>query len=150
MSVTDYSGSEIPMIDAWVESRLALFAVDLEAIAAGLSAAVYPDFAPEGTPYPFIVYQCQSPPRDIRGVGVSRVMVDTLYVVKAVSQAVSYDPLRPIAGIIDRAMTAAEGGSVGSGLVLSSVRERQFSMVEVDAGTQYRHLGGEFKIHAQG
>lgn len=147
-----YAGAEQVLTDLYVQARLALPAVtnELEAISTGLSTRVYEDVAPHDALMPFIVWQCQSPPRDIRGVGVFRVMVDTLYVVKAVSQGTSYAPLAPVVAAIDRAMTNAEGSAVEDGLVLTSVRNDQFSLREVAEGTEFRHLGGEYRIQAQG
>lgn len=144
-----YLGAEQAMCSLWVKVALEAKAADFDAIAPGLSSRIFEDFAPDGTPYPFVVFQCQSPPRDIRGVGTSRVMVDTLYVVKAVSQVDSYLPLAPIARTIDSAMTSSTGSAVGDGFVLTSVRQDQFAMVEVDSGTQFRHFGGEYKLQAQ-
>jgi hypothetical protein len=146
-----YLGAEQALTDAYVEAQLAQagIVVALEAVATGLSGRVFPDMAPDGTKYPFIVYQCQSPPRDVRGVGVVRVMVDTLYVVKAVAQTLTWDPLVPVAKAIDQAMTSADTTVVGDGLVLSSVRQEQFSLVTVESGKQFRHFGGQYRIQAQ-
>lgn len=144
-----YTGAEVALVGQWIEDRFAEKAAELESISVGLSGRVYEDIAPPDAPYPFIVYQCQVPPRDIRGVGVTRVMVDTLYVVKAVAQTNSYATLAPVASVIDSAMTSEAGSAVGDGLVLAAVREEQFQMIDVDSGTQFRHLGGEYKIHAQ-
>lgn len=148
----DYLGAEQAMVTKWVIDRLkgAPYTASFEAVVAGLGTRIYEDLAPEGTTYPFIVVQCQSPPRDIRGVGETRVMVDTLFLVKAVSQGTSYDPLTPIVKVIDTAMTSPQGGTVGAdGLVFTSIREDQFSLTTVEAGTQFRHLGGEYRIQAQ-
>ena len=145
-----YLGAEQVLCDLYVEQRLATVAADLDLIATDLSQRIYEDVAPADASYPFIVWQCQSPPRDVRGVGTFRVMVDTLYVVKAVTQASSYAPLAPIAKVIDSAMTNAEGSVVSDGLVFTSVRDDQFSMREISEGTQFRHLGGEYRIQAQG
>lgn len=145
----NYLGAELVLFDLWIEQQLATKAVELDAIAPGLSTRVFSDVAPPGTLYPFIVFQCQDPPRDVRGVGVSRVMVDTLYVVKAVSQTTTYAPLAPIAKVIDAAMTSSAGSAVEDGLVLASVRDNQFALTEIENGTQYRHLGGAYKMQAQ-
>lgn len=144
-----YEGAEIALVNAWVESRLQAYAEELDSEAADLSKRVFDQFAPPSTLYPFIIYQAQIPPRDIRGVGVTRVMVDTLYLVKAVAQVNSYADLGGLASIIDRAMTSAEGGAVQDGHVFACVRQEQFALTEVDAGKQYRHLGGAYKIQAQ-
>lgn len=146
-----YLGAEVALVDDFVTGRFAQASIvtALNAISAGLATRIYGDLAPTDAVYPFIVFQCQSPPRDIRGVGVVRVMVDTLYVVKAVAQTTSYAPLVGVAKVIDQAMTAPDVVAVGDGFVLSSVREDQFQLVEVDSGKQFRHLGGQFRIQAQ-
>lgn len=147
-----YQGAEQVITDLYVQARLATVdtIVDLEAIDIGLSTRVYEDVAPNDARLPYIVWQCQSPPRDVRGVGTFRVMVDTLYIVKGVSQGTSYAPLAPVAAAIDRAMTNSTGSAVEDGMVLTSVRNDQFSLREVAEGTEFRHLGGEYRIQAQG
>jgi hypothetical protein len=52
--------------------------------------------------------------------------------------------------VIDSAMTSSMGSAVDDGFVLTSVRDRGFSLVERDQGTQFRHFGGEYSIQAQG
>lgn len=148
--MTTFVGAEQAMVDLWVLARLQGQAAALDDIDAGLSTRIFQDYAPEGTKYPFIIWQCQDPPRAVRGVGVFVVMVDTLYVVKAVSQVDSYAPLAPIAKVIDSAMTTSTGSAVEDGFVLTSVRDRQFALVERGQGTQFRHFGGEYSIQAQG
>lgn len=144
-----YAGAEQAMVTQWVMEQLTSKATDLDAISSGLSLRIYEDFAPTEASYPLIIVQCQVPPRDVRGVGVSRVMVDTLFIVKAVAQVTSYGPLAPIAGVIDNAMTSSVGSPVADGAVFTSIRDEQFALVEVDAGVQYRHFGGQYKIQAQ-
>lgn len=147
-----YEGAEQALTDDWVRSRFIdpLIVAELEAISVGLADRIFLEVAPDSAPYPFIVFQCQSPPRDIRGVGISRVMVDTLYVVKAVGSVASYAPLVPVANAIDRAMTSAEGSAIYDGHVFSCIRSEQFSLVTREQGEIFRHLGGEFRIQAQG
>lgn len=144
-----FEGAEIALVNQWVENRLLALSDDLEQEAPGLTERIFDQYAPPTTLYPFIIYQAQIPPRDIRGVGTTRVMVDTLYIVKAVAQVSAYADLAGVASIIDRAMTSAEGGSVLDGRVFACVRQDQFALTEVDSGKQYRHLGGAYKIQAQ-
>ena len=146
--MSTYVGAEQALTDLWVANRLKTNAA-FDTISPGLSQRVFGHFAPPGTPYPFIIFQTASPPRDVRGVGVIRVMVDTLYIVKAVAQVDSWVALAPVARQIDVSMTAPSVSAVADGFVLASVREEQFSLVEVDDGKQYRHLGGQYKIQAQ-
>lgn len=145
-----YTGAESTLVDAWIRQRLGVTAAaSLDAISAGLSTRVFLDFAPEGTPYPFIIFQALTPPSDVRGVGIIRVMVDTLYLVKAVAQGTDYDALRPVVSVIDGALTQQDPVDMAGGILLTSVRDREFRLVEIENGKQFRHLGGEFRIQAQ-
>lgn len=145
-----YEGAEQELCNLWVRQQIASVAADLDAIATGLSSRVFLDYAPKGTTWPVVIFQCQDEPRDVRGVGLATVMVDTLYLVKAVAQLEEYGPLAPIAKVLHTAMTTATGSQVDGGTVLTSVRERQFAMPEVSEGVQVRHLGGLYRIQAQG
>lgn len=144
-----YVGAEQVMIEEWIKTRLAAQASALETISTGLSTRVRNGFGSPSDKFPFIVYQCQVPPKDVRGVGPVRVMVDTLFIVKAIGQCDDYLPLTPVARVIDTALTAPDTVAVTDGFILCSTREDGFSMVEIDSGKQFRHLGGQFKILAQ-
>lgn len=141
-------GAEQDLVDRWVETTLKAAGLDL--ISAGLTGRIYNEFAPRDAKYPFIIYQAQSPARDIRGVGAARVMVETIYIVKAVAQTNWYMDLAPIAAEIDRVMTSPNGVAItGEGFIFTSIRQGQFRLVEVEDGQQFRHFGGEYQIHAQ-
>lgn len=148
--MTEYVGAEQVLVNLWVADRIAQRNADLEAIHLGLSGRVFLDSAPEDATFPVIIYQCQDPPRDVRGVGTFTVMVDTLYLVKVVAQTDDYGPLLPVAKVLHEAMTTSTGGTVGDGTVLTSVRRNQFSMTEYAEGSDWRHLGGMYQIQAQG
>lgn len=143
-----YVGAEQAMTDKWVDDRLKAWTA-FNTISAGLTTRIYSHYAPADATYPFIIWQVAIPARDVLGVGPFRVMVDTLYIVKAVAQVDTYAPLAPVATQIDLAMTSPSVSAVVDGFVLMSVRDEQFSLVEVEAGKQYRHLGGQYKILAQ-
>lgn len=140
-------GAEQDVIDRWVEARLEAH-TDFNTAYAGLTDRIFDRYAPTGTPYPFIVYQDQSPVRDIRGVGTARVMVESLYIVKVIAQVKTYAPLRVVAHEIDQAMTVGESEAIADGVLITSIRQEGFGMVEVEDGKQYRHLGGMFRIQA--
>lgn len=147
---SSYVGAEQAMVDVWIDAVLKAHAA-FDTISTGLSQRVYPQVAPDGVKYPFIVYQAQTPPHDVRGVGPNRVMVDTLYVVKAVAQVASYDALAATAHEIDAVMTQGEPQTVPGnlGTILCSMREDGFSLTESESGTLYRHLGGVYRVLAQ-
>lgn len=138
------AGDEIGVIDLWVDSQLRGNA-DL---VAHVGSRIYNSYAPAEAPSPVVVFQHQSM-RDVRGVGSARIMVDTLYVVKAIAQGADYEALRPLARGIDVALTKPNGGAVSGGLVITAVREEPFALIDIDDGRQFRHLGGIFRVYAQ-
>lgn len=148
--MAEYVGAEQVLVELWLRAQIATVNAALEEIALGLSTRVYSEAAPKDATFPVIIFQCQDPPRDVRGVGTFTVMIDTLYLVKAVAQVDNYAELAPIASALHGALTTSVGGAVGDGSVLTSVREAQFSMPEFDEGEQWRHLGGMYRIQAQG
>lgn len=143
-----YKGAETQMINLWVAARLAAH-TDFNTISTGLTDRIFLDLAPDGTPYPFIVFQQQSAPEVVRGVGPEEVMVDTVYVVKAIAQGTSFEHLAPVAAGIRAALHEPTGETVTDGVILMSRFERGFSMKEDESTKQFRHLGGEYRIQAQ-
>ena len=147
-----YFGAEVPMIDQWIEQKLKVDAAGaLNAIATDLSTRVYNEVGPEGIDYPFIVYQTQDDPAVVRGVGSAEVMVDTIYVVKAIAQGVSYEALAQVASAIRDALVSDNGESIvgGIGNVFTCRYERQIRLSTVEQGNQFRHLGGAYRIQAR-
>ena len=148
--MADLTGAERVVVDAWLPAAITSVAASLNAISPSLSTRVYLDMAPAIAAYPLIVFQCQDDPRDIRGVGITSVMSETEYLVKVVASA-DYASLGSIVSILNTVLTTAIGATpVIGGRVLSSVKERGFSMVEVDDGKQLRNLGFFLKIYVQG
>lgn len=142
-------GAEQAMIDGWIASKL-IGASVLDDIFTGLSQRVYNMFAPAFTGFPFIIFQAQSPPAVVRGVGSAEVMVDTIYVVKAIAQGTSYAALAPIASAIRFMLVTNNGETTSNGdEIISCSYERQFALTEVSEAKQFRHLGCELRIQAR-
>lgn len=148
--MTTYNGAEESMIDLWVQNRLTSHSA-FNSLYTGLTGKVFNRLAYGNPTYPYIVFQAQSPPEVIRGVGLAEVMVSTIYVVKAIAQCNTYEPLAGVAAEIRSAMVTPASSTVpgGIGEVFMCRYERQFTMVETEQGTQFRHMGGEFLIQAQ-
>lgn len=148
--MADFAGAERVVVDAWIPEALSTVSGALDVISDGLSTRIYPDVAPDDAKYPFIVFQCQDDPADVRGVGTVTVMAETLYLVKVVAPA-SYPTLGSILAICHTAMTNSTGASpVIGGTVLSSVKDRSMSLTETVKGKLLRHLGGLYRIQVQG
>ncbi len=109
---------------------------------------VYAYAAPEGATLPAVVFQHQAA-TDVRtGPGQDRIMVDGLWLVRGVSEGRSFAQLRPVADRIDTLLSGASG-TVSDALVLHTVREEPAVLVERQAGIEYRHLGGLYRIWSQ-
>lgn len=85
--------------------------------------------------------------RDIRGAGLHRVQVDSIYLVKAVVKGGSYDPATAIMSRATRLLETPETVSTPGGDI-TCTRETITQYPELQDGTQYRHLGGSFRIRA--
>lgn len=146
-----YNGAEQAMIDVWVEDKLTSHAAFNSLGFGTLTDRVFNAWAPDGTQFPYIIFQAQSPPEVVRGVGDAEVMVSTIYVVKAVAQGSNFNTIAPVAGEIRTALVTPNGeaitGSIGT--IFTCFYEKQVSMTQPVATQQFRHLGGEFTIQAQ-
>jgi len=144
--------NEIPGIEQWVENRiktdpilLTLGIVDGNPVA----SRVYDTHAPASAIFPYIVIT-STVPRDTRGVGTTRIMVDILYSIKVVASVSAYTSISAIANRIDALFHGfnGESGAV-AGSPLASVRESALTFNQVEDGREYRHLGGIFRIYTQ-
>ena len=148
--MVDLTGAERVVVDAWIPAAILTAAAQLEAISVGLSTRVYEGVAPLSAKYPYIVFQSQSDPTDVRGVGVVTVMVQATYLVKVIA-ATDYPSIGQIVSIINSVLVTSTGAtpSVG-GRILSSVKNTGFSLNEIYDGVQLRNLGAVYGIFVQG
>lgn len=134
-------GAEALVVDSWLYDVLTG-----DAPLVGLvGGRIYGGLAPLDADLPYVVFSPQSL-RDVRGVGPrARILVDAVYQIKVVGEGRSYAPLRPIAERLD--LLVDGGAGLGEdGTVAGVAREEPLAYVEVDAGTEYRHLGGLYRI----
>jgi hypothetical protein len=146
--MTNYAGAEEALIDKWVLETLQAH-TPFDTLSAGLTGRIYDRLAAAGTRFPYIIFQAQTPPVVSRGIGDVTVLVSTIYIVKAVAQTSTYDTLAPVAAAIKDAMSAPNGATADGGLIFATSYEGGFSLVESESSTQYRHLGGQYRIQAQ-
>lgn len=110
-----------------------------------LATGVHAYFAPEGSPFPYIVFQQQSA-RDVSAIGAIRVMSNAVYVVKVISDK-PFSAIDPIVDEVDKALQATFGPAL-AGSIYSCVRSAPFSMVENLDGKRINHRGGIYRISA--
>jgi len=96
---------------------------------------------------PYVTFLMQSH-RDVLGVGGVEVMGDCLYAVKAVDRSSGWDSLNPIATRLHALLHRPHTNITVPGGSLTTVRESIIEYPEVEAGQQYRHLGGIYRIQA--
>lgn len=95
---------------------------------------------------PFVVFSLAGT-RDIAANDGTIIDTSSIYVVKAVGAGSSWDTVRAIAArvhnlIHGKTYTFPGGGS------LTCARERIVAYPEEEAGQQFRHLGGQYRIRA--
>jgi hypothetical protein len=131
------------LIDKWIYERLSTDAT----ITTALGTRIYEGVAPQNAPYPFIIYQEQSPARDVRGVGTQRIMVEAFYLIKVITTG-SYSSVKTI---VDRFDYLFHGIQTETSYVRinACVRERTFRLPEVRESVVYRHRGSIYRIQAQ-
>lgn len=89
-------------------------------------------------------------PRDVNTVPMVEVMATAEATVKVVGQVEGYEPIRPAAVAIHRALQGKTNVPLnGGGTMLSCHRQRVISYPEQTNGVEYRHLGGQYVISAQ-
>jgi hypothetical protein len=137
-------GAEPSLIEEWVES----ICLTTPAITGLVGNRVYQELAPLSANYPFIVHQTQTS-SDLYGVGARRIWVDAEVIVRGVAQVSSYTPLKPLASAIDAAFDGT-ASSLVDGSVIAVRRIRPYTSVEQYEGYQIRHLGGVYRVIAQG
>jgi hypothetical protein len=131
------------LIDKWIFERLSTDTV----INTALGTRIYEGLAPQGAAYPFIIYQEQSPARDIRGIGTQRIMVEAFYLIKVITTG-NYSSIKTL---VDRFDFLFHGIQIETSYarINASVRERTFRLAEPRENVIYRHRGSIYRIQAQ-
>lgn len=138
-------GAEAELINEWIRATLLAYTPLTDLVA----DRIHLELAPDATDYPFVIFNAQSPPRVIRGVGLAVVMVDAVYQIKAVGRGDSYTQIAPIAAAIKSGIERSEYQAVPDGYVFTCSYERQVMYGEPKGQVQARHLGGEYRVFAQ-
>lgn len=132
------------IVEPWLYSTLSA-----DATLAGLVGdRIFGTLSTDTPQTPYVIFILLSP-RDVVGVGGTRISTDNLYVVKGVAQTNSWDVLTPIAKRIDQLIHRPGSTMLGdAGGSLTCTREMTHQMPEIADGLPYRHLGGVYRIRA--
>ena len=134
----------IEVIDTWLYTTLAGDQQLLDMLGDG-DNSIISTLAIAGVKAPYVAFFMSSA-RDIMAVGMIRVQVDALYTVKTVGEGASWEVVRPIAARVDE-LLHEKNVTTGSGS-LACHRESVIQFAEIDQATQFRHLGGLFRVRA--
>jgi len=143
-------GAEVAIVAEWIESRCTASA----AITGAVGTRVYDHVAPalgsdgKALPYPFVVFH-EEDTSDSYGLGNTRILVDTTFIIRGITRTDSYTPLKPLAASIDDLFDGASG-VLSDGVVVGTQRIGPYTQVEEFEDGQIRHLGGRYRILAQG
>lgn len=132
---------ETTAAEAWITARL----LANPTIAAGVTG-IYSETVTQGTP-PYIILT-QYEPRDVTDGFGHRIDIQVVYVVRVVGQTLTYTSIEAIAAAIDTALNLQSGAANGH-VIESCTREAAYSLVEGEGYTQYRHLGGRYRLWVQ-
>lgn len=131
---------EIARALEWIHDTLSA-----DATLAGLvSTRIFDGLAPQGSAYPFVVFNHQGG-SDTLGVGAVRVLNSGLFQIKVVAQSDSYASGIAIADRIDEVLHGAAGSKDGA-YIASCVREQAIMLIEQSNGIEYRHVGGLYRL----
>jgi hypothetical protein len=140
---------ELGGVDTFLTQRLAADPI-IQQVAGG---RVFSDLAPEGTAFPYVIFSLNAE----RGLGMigscDRVASIPDYLVKAVTEGRSYQVALQLANAIDRAVVGAFGSAIADGQEVQIKAVRCITRVrytEQADGTQYRHMGGVYRMQARG
>jgi hypothetical protein len=118
-----------------------------DATLTALVTGVYIDLAPEGTAFPFVVFQEMSG-RDLMEVGSNRIWTNFVYSVKVIGQTASFADLRTAVARVD-VLLHKLSGTAASGTIHACIREQSVRLLELaPGGLQVRHSGGIYRLYA--
>ncbi|KPL70117.1 hypothetical protein ADN00_18930 [Ornatilinea apprima] len=127
--------AEINQIERWIFEILSA-----DSALSQLSKGVYAHPADQNAEYPFVSFQYQGG-FDLNGVGARRIYVNALYLIRVIGKNCGIEDLKLVADRIDSLLTTQNEGSI------ACLREQPFSMVEVEDGIRYPHLGGLYRFY---
>lgn len=131
--------NEIILVYEWLYTILSANST----ITSTVSTRIYDGVAPQGTSFPYIVFNWQGGV-DKSAVGSLRVFTNGLFQVKVITNEETYTTISPVADKIDQLLHRAKG--VVSSNNIESSREFPLAIIEKKDGLQYRHMGGIYRI----
>ena len=136
---------ELRGAEEWIYGRLVA-----DGTVVALGAGVYARSAPPGTVPPYLIYQYMGG-HDVIALGspIARVMVDGVYLVRAVGYEEEAATVASLAERIDVCLDGQAGTAAGV-RVHGCRRDSPFELSSEDDGIEYLEMGGRYRLWVQG
>lgn len=142
--------NEIVAAEEWIYTKLAA----MPAITGYVGSKIFGHIVPDSlngvrVVPPYVLFTMAGTADNVNTVEAVTVWSELVYAIRVVAKVESYKPLAVPAGAIKSALHRSRGSNV-NGIVVSSVNQAPFSMIEIDRdGFTLRHLGGLYRISVQ-
>lgn len=133
-----------PTVMRWITQRLISDTTLVNLIGGASAARIVDDEAQKGIVFPYVLISTPDPGRPTYFVGAQPAVVDGIYVIRGVHQALTYGA--PLETLAQRILTLFHKANDPAYSVVSCVFDATFRLTESRDQTQYRHLGGRFLI----
>lgn len=142
------------MIESLIADQWLVGVLNDATLLAAAPGGIHADVAPEGvsgspTQQPWVVW-FQVSGLDVPGTGTRRIMADLVYEVRATGRNATYAALKVAANRIDALLHGKQAVALADGTMIGCVRVEPVRFTEQDGEVIYRHLGGQYRIYAQG
>lgn len=136
--------ADLSRVDQWLWNTLSGDAV----LMTGVGGRIYADEAPEGAEAPMVVYGYLGGSDKI--LTLSARLTSVLYLIRAIDNGSSYDPIEPWADRIDAVLTVPNQGTIQRDVrITSCTREQPHQRKDAQFGVPTVYLGGFYRIRYQ-
>lgn len=113
-----------------------------------VSGRIYSEEAPQGAAVPMVTFAHLGGSTRVRTM--SRHMLTSLYLVRAITEGSSFDAIAPMADRIDAVLTVPDGGTVVDGVRITKVRiDQPHQRKDANNGKPVVYLGAIYRVDFQ-
>jgi len=136
--------ADLTRVNQWVFGTLSTDVV----VAAQTRGRIYPDEAPQGAPAPMVVYAFLGGSDKLLTFNAR--LTSVLYLIRAIGDGSSYDPIEAIADRIDQVLAVPNQGTIVRDVRITSChREQPHQRKDALNGVPIVYLGGFYRIQFQ-
>lgn len=118
-------------------------------LTAAVGGRIYADEAPQGAASPMVIFAYLGGTTRIRTLG-GRHLLTALYLVRAIDQGSSYEPIEPLADRIDALLSLSGQGTVERDVLITACRiDQPHQRKDSSEGVPVVYLGGFYRVDFQ-